>query len=84
MYLTVAAGLLVAFHFSPSAALDLRTRLRDVGLSGALLLAPAVLVYVPYLQVNSEFGLKRTMADWETTAVSFVSSVTPFHRALFT
>jgi hypothetical protein len=44
----------------------LARRLRDVGAVGVLLLAPAVLVMIPYQLVQREMGLKRGLEDWAT------------------
>ena len=51
-------------------------RLRDLGVTGALLLAPSVLVYLPYRAVQHEMGLKRSLENWAVTPVSFIASPT--------
>jgi hypothetical protein len=60
----------------------LTRRVRDFGLVGALLLVPAVLIVPPYLQVQREMGLKRTLENWETAPESFLASPTLVHSRL--
>src|SRR5438067_2218782 len=38
-------------------------RLRDFGVAGALLMAPAVLVFLPYRAVQSEVALNRSLGE---------------------
>jgi hypothetical protein len=54
-------------------------RLRDLGLPGALLLAPALLVAIPYRQVQIDMQLTRNVDDWTTQASSFLASPTHLH-----
>jgi hypothetical protein len=54
-------------------------RLRDFGLAGALALSPAVLLFVPYLIVQREMGLRRTLENWTVSASSFLASPSHAH-----
>lgn len=83
VFLLVALVCLLGYRFLLGEALAPVRRLRDTGLPGALLLAPAVLMVVPYLYVQEAFGLKRSLEDWETPVSSFFASPVPFHRLLF-
>ena len=41
-----------------------RRRLRDVGAAGVVLIAPALLLVLPYRAVQAEMGLRRSLAAW--------------------
>ena len=62
--------------------LALTRRLGDLGVTGALLLAPAALAYLPYAQVQQEAGLRRGLGSWERNYDSFLASPTYVHRAI--
>ncbi len=49
---------------------------RDLGVPGALLLLPSVLLYIPYWRVQVEMGLRRSLIDWAPTPQSFLSAPT--------
>ena len=56
---------------------------RAVGIAGALLLlAPSVLVYLPYRAVQQEVGLRRTLENWAVTPESFIAAPTHVQMAL--
>jgi hypothetical protein len=78
VFLTAAAGGLIAYRCLLGEPLALTQRLRDFGVSGALLVAPAVLVYVPYRRVRLEMGFRRTFEAWEPTPESFLAARTHF------
>jgi hypothetical protein len=73
--LVAMAGLVVWRVFRSDAVAPIR-RVRDLGVTGALLLAPSVLVYLPYRAVQHEMGLKRALENWAVTPVSFIASPT--------
>lgn len=73
-FLTAAVLLLLAYRFSLGEPLAIPTRLRDMGWPGALLLAPTILVYLPYQGARVEQGLARTLDGWGTTPSSFLAS----------
>ena len=61
--------------------------LRDLGIVGIALLAPAVLMYLPYRAVQVEMGLRRGLGSWESAFDAFFASPTPAHvwlRSLLT
>lgn len=58
-------------------------RAGDVGIAGLLLAAPTLALVVPYLYVQDEFGLKRSLDAWETPVSSFFASLTPLHGRVF-
>ena len=82
VYLSIAGAGYLAFRFATGTPLALTRRLRDFGIVGALLLVPALLIVPPYLQVQREMGLKRTLENWETAPESFLASPTLVHSRL--
>ena len=61
-YLLIATLLLLAWHFALGAPLAMPQRLRDVGVTGAYLIAPSVWVMLPYRLPQEDAGLKREYA----------------------
>ena len=62
-----------------------RTLVRDVGVTGLLLLAVNLPFLVPYFRVQRELGLRRTIGavyDWVPNAASFLASPTHVDQAL--
>ena len=80
VFLILSAGTVVVWRVVTGEPFVLRRRLRDVGVPGLVLLVPAVLIAVPYRLVQTEFGLRRSLANWETTPESFIASVTNVDR----
>jgi hypothetical protein len=81
--LGVAMAALFAYRVALGDPLAAGARLRDLGASGALILAPVVLTVVPYLRVQHDVGLRRTLADnWGVPASSFLASPTRLHAFL--
>ena len=54
-------------------------RLRDLGVPGVFALVPAALLFVPYLTVQREMGLRRTLENWTVSAASFLASPSHAH-----
>ena len=83
VFLTVAVGGLMLYRLALGEPIALRRRLVDLGLPGLLLIAPALLVYLPYRRVKLEMGFRRTFDVWEPTPESFVAARTHFQNWLF-
>ncbi|HJR60807.1 MAG TPA: hypothetical protein VJ813_15460 [Vicinamibacterales bacterium] len=83
VFLVTATACLLAYRLLFGEPIAPVRRMKDVGLTGALLAAPALLVVVPYRYVQNEFGLKRSLDGWETPASSFLSPLTPLHTNVF-
>jgi hypothetical protein len=62
--------------------LRLAARARDLGLTGALLVVPTILVFLPYRAVQQEVGLRRGLGSWEPNYTSFIASPSHVHRFL--
>jgi hypothetical protein len=55
-------------------------RLRDVGVVGAVLVLPTLLIAIPYRLVQNELQFTRAMDEFVTNASSFAASPTRFHE----
>jgi hypothetical protein len=84
VFLALAAAALVAFRLAHGDPIAPARRLRDLGIPGLLLLAPTVLAFAPYLIVQREVGLRRTLENWTVTPSSFLASPAHVHRWLLT
>jgi hypothetical protein len=74
---------LIAWQLALGAPLAWRQRLRDFGVAGAYLLAPAVWVMLPYRLSQTEAGLRRGyLSDALPNAESFLASPSRFHEYL--
>lgn len=82
VFLLVAIAVIVAFHLLRGWPLAPARRLRDAGLTGALLLLPAALLFLPYRRARAEVGLDRTAEVWAVTPESFLASPTLVHQWL--
>ena len=82
-YLTLATFALIVWQLALGAPLAWRQRLRDFGVAGAYLLAPAVWVMLPYRLSQTEAGLRRGyLSDALPNAESFLASPSRFHEYL--
>ncbi len=80
--LSVAMVALVLYRMSWDAPLAPWQRMKDVGLPGLLLLAPAALLLLPYRRARTEIGLDRSLERWGVTPESFLASPSVVHRYL--
>jgi hypothetical protein len=74
VFAVVAMAGLVAFRILTGDPLAPLRRMRDLGVAGASLLLPAVMVYLPYQRVQEVVGLRRSLDDWPPTPESFIAS----------
>ncbi|HYB95153.1 MAG TPA: hypothetical protein VEC39_09290 [Vicinamibacterales bacterium] len=82
-YLVVAIVVLLAWRFGFGEPLNLRQRVRDVGVAGAYLIAPAVWILLPYRMSQVEAGLKRGyLSDAYPNIESYAASPSRFHMFL--
>lgn len=79
-FLVIAAGLVIAWRFVFGDPLAIRQRLRDVGVAGAYLLAPAVWILLPYRMAQSDAGLRREyLSDLLSGTAEFLASPSRVH-----
>jgi len=76
VFLTLAMAGLVAWKTVRGAGVSPIRWLRDLGITGVVLLAPAVLLYLPYQAVQQEMGLRRSLENWAVTPASFLAAPT--------
>ena len=82
VYLTLATAVFLIVRVVAGAPVAFAQRLRDVGVTGAALLIPAALLVPPYLRVQQDMGLVRTLDDWIPARESFLASPTHLHTWL--
>ena len=79
-YLTLATLTVIGWQFACGAPLSLRQRLKDFGVAGAYLIAPAVWVMLPYRLSQAEAGLRRGyLSDAMPSRESFLASPSRVH-----
>ena len=76
VFLVIAMGGLVAWRAVGNRPFAPARGLRDLGIPGALLLVPAILLYLPYRAVQQEVGLVRSLENWAVTPGSFLAAPT--------
>ena len=81
VFVVIATGGLLVWSVFRGRPVALVCRIRDLGLSGALLLAPAVLLYLPYRSVQQEMGLRRSLENWAIAPGNFLAA--PAHVQTF-
>jgi hypothetical protein len=74
IFLLVSVLGLLVFRAVTGTPLAPIKRLRDCGVTGALLLVPVVLVQIPYWVAQRDAGLRRTLVGWGVEPVSFLAS----------
>jgi hypothetical protein len=80
VFLVVAALLAVGYRIGRRRSSGHRDPLtagavvRDLGAIGALALVPTALMFVPYILVQREMGLKRSLENWSVSWASFLAS----------
>src|SRR5438093_5911180 len=82
VFLVVAVSLLLAYGVVLGEPVAFLQRGRDLGVTGLLLLVPAVLVYMPYRLVQDQMGLRRGLDTGLSTPHSLLASPTHLHTWL--
>jgi hypothetical protein len=82
VFLGLGMALLLGYRAALGEPLAPARRLRDLGLTGLVLLAPAVLVFLPYRSVQADMGLRRTLENWAINPGSFLASPSYLQRYL--
>jgi len=82
-FLVLTTVALIAWHLVLGTPLALRQRLRDVGVAGAYLMAPAVWVVFPYRIAQTDAGLRRDyLSGMQPGIESFLASPSRVHISL--
>jgi len=74
VFLTLAMAGLLAYRFLLGEPIAPVRRVRDLGVTGALLLVPTAFLFPPYRHVQLEMGLRRSLVDWAPSPESFLAS----------
>ena len=82
VFLALSMGGLCVWKAASGTPVEPVRRLRDLGVTGALLLAPSALMYLPYRAVQQEMGLRRSLENWAVTPGSFLAAPTHLQTAL--
>jgi hypothetical protein len=82
VFLGMSMLMLSIYRLALGEPLAILRRIKDVGVTGALLIAPAVLVWLPYRRAQNEMGLRRTLDNWRVTSESAIASPTHVHQFL--
>jgi hypothetical protein len=83
VFAAIAAGALILYRVVLGEPMDPVRRVRDLGLAGGVALLPALLVVLPYLAVQREMEMRRSLEDaatWAVSAASFLASPTHVHE----
>ncbi|HEV3141883.1 MAG TPA: hypothetical protein VGY57_15265, partial [Vicinamibacterales bacterium] len=81
-FLTVTIVLLLAYRLAFGEPIAPIRRLRDFGVVGALLLLPALLIYLPYQRARSEAGLVRNLQGHTTSPATYLGTPSKIDNAL--
>jgi hypothetical protein len=85
VFLALASIALFGYRLILGAPLAVTKRLRDLGITGVMLLAPIVPMAIAYVRVQRDMGLKRSLVDWVmATPTSFLASPTYVHSFVIT
>jgi hypothetical protein len=79
VYLIVATAGLIAYRVLLGEPIAVFKRVRDFGFTGAVLLAPALLIILPYRRVQLDMGLRRWLVDWPSPFSSLLASPAHLH-----
>jgi hypothetical protein len=82
VFMAVSLVMLTLYRLALGEPLRIQTRFRDLGLTGALLLIPPILMFLPYRLVQQEVGLRRGLGTWEENYSSFIASPSHLHKFL--
>jgi hypothetical protein len=79
VFLLVCGLALAAYRVATGEPIAPVRRLRDIGWTGLVLLTPTLLMFAPYVTVQREMGLTRTLDNWSVSSASFAASPTHLH-----
>lgn len=82
VFMGVSLLLLVLYRLLLAEPLRVGRRVQDLGVVGAVLLLPTLLVFLPYRAVQQDVGLRRGLGTWESNYSSFLASPSTVHQFL--
>ena len=82
IFLAVAMAALVMFRVATGAPVAAARRMRDLGVTGVLVLLPVLMIMLPYRAVQRDLGLRRSLENWTVSPISFIASPSTVHQAV--
>lgn len=82
IFLGVAGLAMALYRLVLGEPLALLKRVRDIGVTGGLLMVPVGLMVLPYRRVQQEMGLRRSLENWTVTPESYLASPSHVHQWL--
>lgn len=82
VFLTVAMAVIITHKVTTTLKVAPLRWIKDLGVTGLLLLAPAVAVAVPYQLVQDQMGRGRALEDWTVAGVSYIASPSRVHQSI--
>jgi PA14 domain len=82
VFMGVSLLLFISYRLLLGEPLRVVRRIQDLGVVGAMLLLPTILVFLPYRAVQQEVGLRRGLGTWEPNYSSFIASPSHVHQFL--
>ena len=82
VFMGVLLLLFISYRLLLGEPLRVVRRIQDLGVAGAMLLLPTILVFLPYRAVQQEVGLRRGLGTWEPNYSSFIASPSHVHQFL--
>jgi hypothetical protein len=82
VFMSVLMLLFISYRLLLGEPVRLMRRIQDLGVVGALLLLPTILVFLPYRAVQQEVGLRRGLGTWDANYSSFIASPSHVHKFL--
>ena len=76
VFMAIACGGLIIWRVALGEPLRAWRRVRDLGVTGLLVLTPVVWVALPYRRVQEGLGLRRSLDNWTVPATSFLAAPT--------
>lgn len=83
VFVTLCLLLFGLYRLALGEPVRLLQRIRDLGVTGLLLLLPSVLIFYPYYRAQELAGVKRGLGSWDTEWASFLASPSHLHRWIY-
>jgi hypothetical protein len=79
VFIAIACGGYVLWQLAQDFPTRAKTFVRDAALPVAVLIVVSTLTFLPYMSVQRDMGLKRSLVNWAPTPESFLASPTHLH-----
>lgn len=82
VFMLVVLLVFMAYRLAMGEPLRIGQWTQDLGVVGVFILLPTFLVFLPYLEVQREVGLRRGLGSWGANYPSFLASPSHVHQFL--